>query len=216
LTKKKVNEIYCKFAFPVTTLEQSEIDSFQAFLLALGQAGVINSAEASSETSPFGDVVPSEVEGGVIDENTVGSKGENSPVALTGDNMLSRPFLSNLAAAIFSLPGSFSEGLFYVFLLAFILIVIYMVASLVVGSHDTKSWSSAQVQGRKVLYSVGGVLATIAAVSYLKIFFLILPLLVVAVVLFVIYFNGRKSSLPVTPVVKPVSKIINLPPSGKK
>jgi uncharacterized repeat protein (TIGR01451 family) len=40
LTKKKVNEIYCKRAFPVTQLQQNEIDSYRAFLLGLQNAGI--------------------------------------------------------------------------------------------------------------------------------------------------------------------------------
>ncbi len=41
LTKKKVNEIYCKMAFPVNTQQQQEIDSYKAFLLGLRSAGII-------------------------------------------------------------------------------------------------------------------------------------------------------------------------------
>ncbi|MES3005104.1 MAG: immunoglobulin-like domain-containing protein [Patescibacteria group bacterium] len=40
LTKKKVNEIYCRTAFPVTTQQQQEIDNFRNFLLSLQSAGV--------------------------------------------------------------------------------------------------------------------------------------------------------------------------------
>ncbi len=40
LTKKKVNEIYCRRAFPVTPQQQEEIDSFRAFLESLKNAGV--------------------------------------------------------------------------------------------------------------------------------------------------------------------------------
>ena len=41
LTKKKVNEIYCKMAFPVTPQQQEEIDTFRNFLLSLQNSGVI-------------------------------------------------------------------------------------------------------------------------------------------------------------------------------
>jgi len=40
LTKKKVNEIYCKMAFPVNTQQQEEIDSYRAFLQGLRDAGI--------------------------------------------------------------------------------------------------------------------------------------------------------------------------------
>ncbi len=40
LTKKKVNEIYCRMAFPVNAQQQAEIDAFRAFLLGLQNAGI--------------------------------------------------------------------------------------------------------------------------------------------------------------------------------
>jgi hypothetical protein len=40
LTKKKVNEIYCKRAFPVTALEQSEIDANKIFFESLKAQGI--------------------------------------------------------------------------------------------------------------------------------------------------------------------------------
>lgn len=41
LTKKKVNEIYCKMAFPVNAQQQQEIDNYRAFLLGLRSAGIV-------------------------------------------------------------------------------------------------------------------------------------------------------------------------------
>jgi len=41
LTKKKVNEIYCRTAFPVTPLQQNEIDNYRNFLLGLQNTGVV-------------------------------------------------------------------------------------------------------------------------------------------------------------------------------
>ncbi len=40
LTKKKINEIYCKALFPVTAQEQSEIDAFRTLILNLKKQGV--------------------------------------------------------------------------------------------------------------------------------------------------------------------------------
>ncbi len=50
LTKKKVNEIYCKFAFPVTPQEQIEIDTYRAFLLALKKESLSTPSKSSNDT----------------------------------------------------------------------------------------------------------------------------------------------------------------------
>ena len=42
LTKKKINEIVCQLAFPVTPLQQEEIDAFRAFLESLRNQGAGN------------------------------------------------------------------------------------------------------------------------------------------------------------------------------
>ena len=52
LTKKKVNEIYCQRAFPVTPLEQVEIDSYRAFLLGLQGAGIVLPPDVTIPTTP--------------------------------------------------------------------------------------------------------------------------------------------------------------------
>ncbi len=45
LTQKKINEIYCKIAFPLTPLQQQEIDNYRHFLQSLQNAGIANPAE---------------------------------------------------------------------------------------------------------------------------------------------------------------------------
>jgi hypothetical protein len=52
LTKKKVNEIYCKTAFPVTALQQQEIDAFRHFLESLRTAGIDLTQPKPQETVP--------------------------------------------------------------------------------------------------------------------------------------------------------------------
>ena len=58
LTKKKVNEIYCQRAFPVTPQQQEEIDSYRAFLLGLQSAGVILPTTPTIPTTPITPTVP--------------------------------------------------------------------------------------------------------------------------------------------------------------
>ena len=52
LTKKKVNEIYCRMAFPVTSLQQLEIDTFRNFLLSLRNAGINTFPQSVELVSP--------------------------------------------------------------------------------------------------------------------------------------------------------------------
>lgn len=49
LTQKKVNEIYCNLAFPLTPLQQNEIDSYRNFLQSLRNAGITSPQLPPSE-----------------------------------------------------------------------------------------------------------------------------------------------------------------------
>ncbi len=51
LTKKKVNEIYCKTAFPVNAQQQEEIDNYRNFLLSLRNAGITIPENVSNPSS---------------------------------------------------------------------------------------------------------------------------------------------------------------------
>ena len=74
LTKKKVNEIYCKMAFPVTPLQQLEIDTFRNFLLGLKNAGV-NVPVVNPNVNLFGTTtIP------VLDNTIIGQDTTTSPI----------------------------------------------------------------------------------------------------------------------------------------
>lgn len=66
LTKKKVNEIYCRMAFPVTPLQQIEIDNYRAFLQGLKDSGVF--IQGGNEVMPeVSTSTPSEVGSSIKD-----------------------------------------------------------------------------------------------------------------------------------------------------
>ncbi|MFA5888968.1 MAG: putative Ig domain-containing protein, partial [Candidatus Paceibacterota bacterium] len=75
LTKKKVNEIYCRMAFPVTAQQQTEIDTYRNFLLGLQSAGITLPTPGitpTATTTPFTPLISPTNEVGVASttENT--------------------------------------------------------------------------------------------------------------------------------------------------
>ncbi|MCK5059854.1 MAG: DUF5011 domain-containing protein [Candidatus Pacebacteria bacterium] len=223
LTKKQVNEIYCQNAFPVTVLEQDEINSFHSFILSLTEAGIITEGEASSPTAPFGETSPSEVEGGVIDENTVGVGGrldENDRNIAgvgggvgSGFGLFRSGFLSSLAAAAFALPTNIPDAFVCFFTLLLALIIIYVAATLIIGAQNTSKLSQSQIRVRKILYFIVGVIVALIGAVYFNVFCLILPLAIVFLILLalLLWYSTRKGetdgviggSLPIKPTVMP-------------
>ncbi len=81
LTKKKVNEIYCRMAFPVNAQQQDEIDNYRAFLLGLTAAGIDVNAPQSNPDGKDGPVVtPSGI-------NTVGTAATSSSIGTIAENI---------------------------------------------------------------------------------------------------------------------------------
>ncbi|KND47784.1 MAG: hypothetical protein AB201_02530, partial [Parcubacteria bacterium C7867-006] len=79
LTKKKVNEIYCKTAFPVTTQQQEEIDNYRNFLESLRKEGINIGGGVSVDTINTG-------AGGSFEDpvTSVNTSSSNSGSASTG------------------------------------------------------------------------------------------------------------------------------------
>ena len=104
LTKKKVNEIYCQRAFPVTQLEQQEIDSFRAFLESLRGVGI-----DIENNIPVAPINPNQVE---IQNEIIGSIGDTEEVdvdietgtstmtTLAGVTGTTRNIITNLTANV--------------------------------------------------------------------------------------------------------------------
>lgn len=91
LTKKKVNEIYCKMAFPVTAQQQIEIDTYRNFLLGLQNAGITVPSEGfiqPVESTP------------VIDDGIVGSTAGSKPTATTTNGLSTLAGISSTTQSI--------------------------------------------------------------------------------------------------------------------
>lgn len=207
LTKKKINEIFCQQAFPVTAPQAEEIANYRAFLVNLKAQGV------SVPSSNVLDNSSKEVESPLKDiKDIVGSVYPTSTPTITLNNSMDNRFSSNnikaAAAAIFSLPhdrGMIFQSLYF---LLIALIAIYLLTEIVVGSMNTNTLSKYQVWARKATgYLIGLVIAIIVAVWY-KIFSIVMPLLILTIIsgVFLAWAITRRSG----------DKVISLPPTENK
>ncbi len=118
LTKKKVNEIYCKMAFPVTPLEQAEIDAHRAFWLSLKDAGITVPGENSNDTGSSLEETDNTVGSGSTSSDMTTLAGVSSTTQkiakeMTANVLSAGKRLGNLAFALISWPfGSMIKGLF--------------------------------------------------------------------------------------------------------
>ncbi len=114
LTKKKVNEIYCKMAFPVNTQQQSEIDSYKAFLQGLRDAGInINGGVPVNTPSN-----PSNGVNGQVGIKPTVKNSNEAQTTLAGVSSTTEKFLSGLTANVISSAKGFMNSLLGFFGLA--------------------------------------------------------------------------------------------------
>ncbi|MFZ2620981.1 MAG: immunoglobulin-like domain-containing protein [Minisyncoccia bacterium] len=137
LTKKKVNEIYCKTAFPITPLQQTEIDNYRDFLLGLKDAGIVlpkTNSQEIDKTNSTGPVpveltpeIPNSVVGKKSTTNT--EQGTLSSISTTTKNIISN-FTANVIGAGKNIAGFYSNtgltGWINLLLIATTLVVTYL------------------------------------------------------------------------------------------
>ncbi len=113
LTKKKVNEIYCKMVFPVTPEQQLEIDTFRNFLLHLQQNGIPSPTEYYGNPRDYNNSLGTSTEVGVATSTSTSGQstlaGVSSTTAgiaskLTANVLSAGKKLGRLLAAIFTWP----------------------------------------------------------------------------------------------------------------
>ncbi len=175
LTKKKINEIVCEREFGLTPGQTKEIrDSFLA-LRTIGEQTLSQSGGVESESVPvaLGEISASStvnetVLAGVTGEDTSG-----------GAN---RGALRNLAAAIFSIPDNRSELLQSLYYLFFILLAIYILATIVVNVQDTSALSRREFWSRKITYIIIGLVLALIGVIWFKALSVVIPLLVLLII----------------------------------
>jgi hypothetical protein len=178
-TKKKINEIYCQHAFPVTVQQQSEIDAFNAFLQSLEQAGVPVSGGTVTPPTHIG---PS----GVIDTGIIGLGDiQNNATSTTAT---STGFFANLAAGALALPSTLNEAGTALALLILTLILIYIFGTIVAYAISGEGRSNSKImRTRKLMLFSIGVLAALIFSSFMPaMYILVLPLLILFVLLIAI------------------------------
>ena len=204
LTKKKVNEISCTREFPITSVEQKEItDSF--FSLKKGVASSmlrqsamsIDNAKLSVSTKPT-KTEPTDLAKSIKDKNddlgALGVIGEISATSTTNDALLAggikdknsisssrNEALKNLAAAVFTLPHDRSEFLQSLYYFLIILIVIYILTTIALSSESASRLGKTQLQSRKVIYFLIGLILALVGVLWFQILSLVIPLLILII-----------------------------------
>lgn len=199
LTKKKVNEIVCRAAFPVSAQEQEEINNFRTFLENLRANGI-----ALPGGSMMGDgMMDDKMDDKMMDDvsNMVGMTDDEN---FTGTGGVDTSDLKAVAAAIFSVPNSREAMLQSLYFLLIAVIAVYLFTEIIVGSRDTSKLNKYQIWARKTTgYLIGLILAIIVAVWY-QVFSIVVPLLVLAIIsaVFLVMSLSKKNT----------TSVINLPP----
>jgi uncharacterized repeat protein (TIGR01451 family) len=116
LTKKKVNEIYCKTAFPVNAQQQAEIDAYRNFLQGLRDAGVEFNVDTPVQ-NPSNWVIKGQV--GTISTSTKNATSGNTPkenlATLAGYSSTTNELVSNLTANVIASGKKFANTLLGLF-----------------------------------------------------------------------------------------------------
>ncbi len=206
LTKKKINEIFCKTAFPVSTQQQEEIDNFKALIQSLKSRGVSvpENNSMSHDTIMIDDHMMDIKDIVGVGTSTVP---ENTKLGKTIKDKIDTKNLKVVAAAIFSVPKDREAILQGIYFLLIALIAIYLFTEIVVGSQDSSKLTKYQIWSRKATgYFAGLIVAIIAAVWY-QAFSIVVPLLVLAICsgVFLAWTMTKKSD----------DDVINLPPSNR-
>ena len=99
LTKKKVNEIYCKRAFPVTEQQQAEIDAFRNFLLNLQKENINIGGQNQNTTNPTTPIIENIVGVNTTNESTSTALAVAQSTSTISTNPSSGGLLANVFGA---------------------------------------------------------------------------------------------------------------------
>jgi hypothetical protein len=182
LTKKKVNEIFCQSAFPLTASQDEEIRLFREFLTLTG-GGIFSSQSQSSsdEGGVGGSSGSSNLSGGIA--GAVIERGE-SETSGTGGGLIKNQAIRNVAAVIFSKPESFADGISTIIIFLIALAILYLLSNAVVkGIGKGKTVSVEKEQTQKISVFALGLVLVIALSIFFKIYLLVLPLVIFFLIL---------------------------------
>ena len=140
LTKKKINEIYCKATVSLTEEQQNEIAGYKTFIEGLNAEGLVTTP-ASTTTVPSIMVPTTTID---IDTNTIeeiGSLVSTSTVALVSSSTEREGFaqpIINLAATALSLPGKMPVAIKYGLIDLGIMLALYGIIGMFVKDKGDK------------------------------------------------------------------------------
>jgi len=211
LTKKKVNEIYCKFAFPVTIAQQSEIDAYRTFLESLQREGVPTGGTAPIESVP---TTPNILETGAQIGQLPTTEQVQSTTTLVLNTATTSPtegVLRNLAAAVLALPETTGEAFDCIYKLIVVLLGLYLLSLLIVAMFDN-GMSYRKIVSFRIMSLILGIIVAVPVSIVLLAYCLVIPLLVVLIILagFLLWYVNKKDDDD-TPL--PPSDVVDSPPT---
>ncbi|MEK7390589.1 MAG: immunoglobulin-like domain-containing protein, partial [Patescibacteria group bacterium] len=213
LTKKKINEIFCQTAFPITLSQEQEIKNFKELPARLKTTTVSPTilpftAEPSSNTESSKDN-PATGTPEIISEpiKDISDIVGLAPPVLTPNGRIEPNNLNAIASAIFSIPnsrGAILQGLYFLFIA---IIAIYLATEIVTGSMNANKLSKYQVWARKISGYIIGLFIAIIAATWYQIFSIVIPLLILVII------SGAFLAWAITK--RTGNKVIPLPPAKK-
>lgn len=202
LTKKKVNEIYCQMPFPVTSLQQQEIDAFRTFLASIGNPSSsdysTNYGDSYSYSGAFGATKSESVDSNVLGTSTKEiNKATSTKTSILGSigNIFNGDPIRNAAISMFAFTGkTASENVKCAVIFIGLLILVYIVSSLV-----GRSVSDENRRKTKIISFIIGSLIMIAMGVIAPLYCIILPFiaaLLIALGMFICAFKREHSEMP--------------------
>lgn len=206
LTKKKVNEIVCQKMFPLTAMQQDEIQDWNAFVASMGGMGGDGSILfPSSANNDLRDIVVGEISSTSTEDTELANayrSGNKTATESMFGSILGDMSLRNLAGAIFTLPADRAAVLQCVYYLLMILIAIYILGTILANAQNSSTHTKEQIAQRRLVFFVIGVVLAVLGALWFKIFCLIVPLLVILIILIIsLFINGGNKPKTVTTVM---------------
>jgi hypothetical protein len=204
LTKKKVNEIYCQMPFPVTSLQQQEIDAFRTFLASVGNPTGSDYSTNYSSAYIGGGASGSDSTSGSLNSGVLGTTtgttsttkaSSTSSIFGSVGKFVNGDPIRNAAISMFAFTSkSATENIKTAVIFVGLLILVYIVSSLV-----GRSVADENRRKTKIISFIIGSLIMIAMGVIAPLYGIILPFiaaLLIAVGMLICTLRNRSSQMP--------------------
>lgn len=199
LTKKKVNEIYCKKQFDLTTEQQREISQFRTMMYELALSGTMPTS-GNVLNNVLGEITATSTENTTLLASLKDNlKDKNGTLAsLFAGRFTDTESMKSLAAAVFTIPHDRGELLQSIYYLLIILFVIYILTSVAINMQNTAALSRTKIRTRKAIYfSIGLIIALVGAMIY-QVLTIVVPLviLLIGTLTFLVWNINKREATP--------------------